>query len=202
MSPNFSQGQESAVVSQREWLALQNFGWKRLRGKEYMDDLSHLWYYHIVRSASYSSDAHLSALFSEFSKTYTSYLRLKVKSRRGFWNFLWSLIVSGLLIFVGAVCLSLADYIVPASFGASIISSLPFDLPLPGADILKYVGIGVFAIGALLFLLYTLIRTLIVIPVRKRSKKNATIEIMLEARKYISGKRKKGRRSDRYERRR
>lgn len=195
MTLNMSQGQESAVVSQRDWLSLQNFGWKRVRGKEYMDDLSHLWYFHVVRSYAYAADPHLNALFERFSKTYGHYLRLKAKGKRGFWNFLWSLILSGLLIFVGVVFASLANFYLSPEFGQSVLSTLPFNISLPGADTLKIIAIALLSAGALLFFLYTFLRTLIIIPVKRKNKKKQTIAIMLEARKYITGKNRRSKRA-------
>ena len=193
MSPNLSQGQETAVVSQREWLALQNFGWKRLRGREYMDNLSQLWYYHIVRSPAYSADSYLNALFDDFTKTYSKYLRLKVKGRRGFWNFLWSLLVSGILIFVGIVFAAKINFFFPAEFCETLLSSISIlnNIPAMDENLVKILAISFLAAGALLFFLYTFLRTLIIIPVRRAHKKRATIDIMLQARNYITGKKRK-----------
>lgn len=196
MNPNMLQNQESAVATRKEWLSLQNFGWKRVLGQGYLDGLSHQYFFDIVRSLSYTYDPKLTAMFRDFTKTYDKFKRLKQKGRRGFWNFLWSVLVAGILLFAGLVCASLANFLVPASIGETVLSFLKISSDsLPGEDVLKIVGIALFAAGALLFLLYTVIRTLIVIPVKRAKAKERTIEIMLEAREYVLSKSKKSKAS-------
>ena len=190
--PAMSQGHESATVSRREWLSLQNFGWKRVLGDGYIDRLTGKFYFDITREATYTYDPHLSALYNAFTIKYGAYNRLKKKSRRGFWNFLWSLIVSAVLICGGLVCASLANFFVPASIGETALSLLKITADsLPAENILKIVGIVLLAVGALLFLLYTVVRTMIVIPVKKKKARETTIESMMTARRYITQKKRR-----------